>query len=190
MPLGAHALHLGEWSRPPARNAADATSSSFRSSPKRLGGRSCATAGNQSAHRALTRRPSSRACAISSLVRARYRGAIPPHRQNNLESSDARQQPCGARRMACLSWTYWFRPLRLPRFQSQFGVPNADPQEDPNPLPRNCPWPVARRNPRRYQREFRAGCPTRIASPIGHHHAGRRLDGCQRRIKLASAARH
>jgi|RhiMethySRZTD1v2_1073278.scaffolds.fasta_scaffold79351_2 hypothetical protein len=24
----------------------------------------------------------------------------------------------------------------------------------PNPLPRNCPWPVARRNPRRCQREF------------------------------------
>ena len=51
----------------------------FQVEPKRLGGRSCATAGNQSAHRALTRRPSSRACAISSLVRARYRGAIPPH---------------------------------------------------------------------------------------------------------------
>ena len=55
-------------------------------------------------------------------------------------------------------------------------IPDAR-QEDPNPLPRNCPWPVARRNPRRYQREFRAGCPTRIASPIGHHHAGRR-PGC------------
>jgi hypothetical protein len=25
--------------------------------------------------------------------------------KNNLERSDARQQPCGARRMACLSWT-------------------------------------------------------------------------------------
>jgi hypothetical protein len=46
----------------------------------------------------------------------------------------------------------------VPRFRSQFGVPNADPQEDPNPLPRNFPWPVARRNPRRCQREFRAGC--------------------------------
>jgi hypothetical protein len=34
------------------------------------------------------------------LVRARYRGADPPHRQINLERSDARQQPCGARRPA------------------------------------------------------------------------------------------
>jgi hypothetical protein len=28
----------------------------------------------------------------------------------------------------------------------------------------------------RCQREFRAGCPPRIALPIGHHHAGRRLE--------------
>src|SRR4029453_18832745 len=40
---------------------------------------------------------------------------------------------------------------------------NADPQEDPNPLPR---WPWRGENLADVSAEFRAGCPTRIASPI------------------------